>query len=92
VLRARNGAPSQALRRYPRTTRRIQVAGNPLSTKDELLRDVWPGAQLSRSTRTLDSHACRLRHKLRAQGDRYLETLWGVGYRLTSPDPARTRP
>ena len=61
-------------------------------TKDELLGDLWPGAQLARSTRTLDSHACRVRRKLRAQGDRYLENLWGVGYRLTSPDPARTRP
>jgi DNA-binding response OmpR family regulator len=71
-----------------------KLASDParVFTKDELLRHLWPGAQPSRSTRTLDSHACRLRHKLRAQGDRYLENLWGVGYRLTSPDPARTRP
>ena len=33
-------------------------------------------------TRTLDSHACRLRAKLRSQGDRYVVNVWGVGYRL----------
>jgi DNA-binding response OmpR family regulator len=63
--------------------------GTYVFTKDELLRDIWPGTGLARSTRTLDSHACRLRRKLRAQGDTYLENLWGVGYRLTSPAPAR---
>lgn len=34
------------------------------------------------STRTLDSHACRLRHKLGAHGDRFVVNVWGVGYRL----------
>ena len=34
------------------------------------------------TTRTLDSHACRLRHKLGAHGDRYVVNVWGVGYRL----------
>ena len=34
------------------------------------------------STRTLDSHACRLRQKLARDGDRYLVNVWGVGYRL----------
>ena len=34
------------------------------------------------STRTLDSHACRLRHKLGVNGDRYVVNVWGVGYRL----------
>jgi DNA-binding response OmpR family regulator len=68
-----------------------KLASDParVFTKDELLRDLWPGAQLARSTRTLDSHACRLRHKLRAQGDAHLENVWGVGYRLTSPPCAR---
>ena len=33
-------------------------------TKEELLRDVW-GFKLMGSTRTLDSHASRLRRKLR---------------------------
>ncbi len=53
-------------------------------TKDELLRTLW-GYRTSSSggsTRTLDSHACRLRQKLARDGDRYLVNVWGVGYRL----------
>lgn len=50
-------------------------------TKEELLRDVW-GFRTLGNTRTLDSHACRLRHKLGADGDRFVVNVWGVGYRL----------
>jgi DNA-binding response OmpR family regulator len=50
-------------------------------TKQELLRDVWGFRSLG-TTRTLDSHACRLRHKLGRGGDRYVVNVWGVGYRL----------
>jgi DNA-binding response OmpR family regulator len=50
-------------------------------TKEELLRDVWGFRSLG-TTRTLDSHACRLRHKLGAHGDRFVVNVWGVGYRL----------
>jgi DNA-binding response OmpR family regulator len=32
-------------------------------------------------TRTLDSHACRLRRKLSADG-RFVVNVWGVGYCL----------
>jgi DNA-binding response OmpR family regulator len=50
-------------------------------SKDELLRSLW-GFRAHSSTRTLDSHACRLRQKLARDGDRYLVNVWGVGYRL----------
>jgi DNA-binding response OmpR family regulator len=50
-------------------------------TKEELLRTIW-GYRSIGTTRTLDSHACRLRHKLGAYGDRYVINVWGVGYRL----------
>jgi DNA-binding response OmpR family regulator len=50
-------------------------------TKEELLRTVW-GFRAMGSTRTLDSHACRLRQKLGVAGDRYVLNVWGVGYRL----------
>ena len=50
-------------------------------TKEELLRDVWGFRSLG-STRTLDSHACRLRAKLRVHGDEFVVNVWGVGYRL----------
>jgi len=51
-------------------------------TKEELLRDVW-GFKLMGSTRTLDSHASRLRRKLTDSGRRWIVNVWGVGYRLT---------
>jgi DNA-binding response OmpR family regulator len=51
-------------------------------TKEELLRDVW-GFKLMGSTRTLDSHASRLRRKLSPSGRRWVINVWGVGYRLT---------
>lgn len=51
-------------------------------TKDELLRDVW-GFRSRGRTRTLDSHASRLRRKLcREPGDHFVVNVWGVGYRL----------
>jgi DNA-binding response OmpR family regulator len=51
-------------------------------TKEELLREVWGYRALGR-TRTLESHASRLRKKLRvADDDRYIVNVWGVGYRL----------
>src|SRR5687767_5976869 len=50
-------------------------------TKEELLRNVWGFRSLG-ATRTLDSHACRLRQKLALHGDRYVVNVWGVGYRL----------
>jgi DNA-binding response OmpR family regulator len=53
-------------------------------TKQELLRTIWGHRSLG-TTRTLDSHACRLRQKLGAHGDRYVVNVWGVGYRLTDP-------
>ncbi len=53
--------------------------------KDELLRNVWGFRSLGR-TRTLDSHASRLRRKLNNGGDpRYVANVWGVGYRLVAP-------
>jgi DNA-binding response OmpR family regulator len=51
-------------------------------TKEELLREVWGFRALGR-TRTLESHASRLRKKLRVDcEDRYVVNVWGVGYRL----------
>jgi DNA-binding response OmpR family regulator len=50
-------------------------------TKAELLRDVW-GYRTLGTTRTLDSHACRLRTKLGTEGDTFVVNVWGVGYRL----------
>jgi DNA-binding response OmpR family regulator len=50
-------------------------------TKEELLRDVWGYRSMGR-TRTLDSHASRLRRKLDPKHARFVFNCWGVGYRL----------
>jgi two-component system phosphate regulon response regulator PhoB len=58
--------------------------------KQELLESVW-GYRSSGATRTLDSHASRLRQKLSAVAtDRsYISNVWGIGYRLVAiEDPA----
>jgi len=61
----------------------LALAAEPtrVFTKEELLRDVW-GFRSMGTTRTLDSHACRLRHKLGLAGDHFVVNVWGVGYRL----------
>lgn len=51
-------------------------------TREELLRGVW-GFQSLVPTRTLDSHASRLRRKLADRGaPGMIVNVWGVGYRL----------
>ncbi len=59
------------------------LAGDPtrVFTREELLRGVW-GFRAMGTTRTLDSHAFRLRQKLNGAGDRFVVNVWGVGYRL----------
>jgi DNA-binding response OmpR family regulator len=62
----------------------VKLATQPMRvfTKDELLRDVWGFRSLGR-TRTLDSHASRLRRKLAGAGaEDCVLNVWGVGYRL----------
>jgi DNA-binding response OmpR family regulator len=47
-----------------------------------LLRQVW-GHTHGGHTRTLDSHACRLRKRLADAGaEGLVHTVWGVGFRL----------
>ena len=65
----------------------VQLAGAPdrVFSKRELLRSVW-GDQCYVATRTVDSHACRLRRKLVGADahspGRWVINVWGVGYRL----------
>ena len=62
----------------------VKLASEParVFSKEDLLRDVWGFPPVCR-TRTLDSHASRLRRKLAAAGaDGYVLNTWGVGYRL----------
>jgi DNA-binding response OmpR family regulator len=68
----------------------VHLAREPerVFTKSELLRDVW-NYRVAGRTRTLDSHASRLRRKLRETGSEatLVENVWGVGYRLLGATP-----
>src|SRR6476469_403684 len=55
-------------------------------SKQELLEQVW-GFKSPGRTRTLDSHASRLRQKLAACSDRaWIANVWGHGYRVCAPE------
>jgi two-component system phosphate regulon response regulator PhoB len=75
------GQPVQLAAKEFALLRTLAAAPTRVFTKEELLRDVW-GFRARGATRTLDSHACRLRQKLRTHGDDYVINVWGVGYRL----------
>jgi DNA-binding response OmpR family regulator len=62
----------------------VKLASDPdrVFTREQLLRDVWgyPGVS---ATRTVESHASRLRVKLAAVGlEAWVVNVWGVGYKL----------
>jgi DNA-binding response OmpR family regulator len=66
----------------------VTLASDPLRvfTRQELLRHVWGYRTPSR---TVDSHAYRLRRKLSAHPERLIINVWGIGYRLCDPVTAR---
>jgi DNA-binding response OmpR family regulator len=67
----------------------LATAPTTVFTKQELLRAIWGYRSVSR-TRTIDSHACRLRGRIAELTDTpYVLNEWGVGYRLTLPLFAR---
>ena len=62
----------------------LKLASDPdrVFTREQLLRDVWgyPGFA---PTRTVESHASRIRCKLEAAGlEGWIVNIWGVGYKL----------
>jgi len=58
----------------------VQHAGQ-IVPRDVLLLQVW-GYGVEIRTRTLDVHVRRLRKKLGAYADQYIETIFGIGYRF----------
>lgn len=50
-------------------------------TRQELLCDIWGHGPATR-TRTLDSHAARLRKRLAGSHEKFVHCVWGIGYRL----------
>jgi DNA-binding response OmpR family regulator len=62
----------------------VKLATDPdrVFTRAQLLRDVW-GYPTFSASRTVESHASRLRVKLAAAGlDDWVVNVWGVGYKL----------
>ena len=68
-----------------------ELASDPtrVFTKQQLMHAVW-GYHDSGRSRTLDSHAARLRAQLKAAGaDGLIKNVWGAGYALHSGQPGR---
>jgi two-component system phosphate regulon response regulator PhoB len=54
-------------------------------SREQLLDDIW-GFDYFGDTRTVDSHVARLRTKLGDWGNKYLKTVYGVGYKIQESD------
>lgn len=70
----------------------VELARRPgvVFSRERLLQDVW-GYDFFGDSGTIDVHVRRLRAKLNddSQNPRFIETVWGVGYRLKEqPRPA----
>lgn len=76
-----NGEPVELSKKEFGLLRALATEPTRVFTREELLRGVW-GFRSMGTTRTLDSHAFRLRKKLSAAGGRFVVNVWGVGYRL----------
>ena len=72
---------SSCRRRSSRCCARSPPSPRGCSRRRSCCAGVW-GFRALGATRTLDSHACRLRQKLGVHGERYVVNVWGVGYRL----------
>jgi DNA-binding response OmpR family regulator len=76
-----HGTPVDLSKKEFALLRALAAEPTRVFTREELLRGLWGYATVGR-TRTLDSHAYRLRHKLEGRGERFVVNVWGVGYRL----------
>jgi DNA-binding response OmpR family regulator len=76
-----DGEPVQLSSKEYALLRALATEPTRVWTKEELLRSVW-GFKSFGVTRTLDSHACRLRKKLNVNGCSFVINVWGIGYRL----------
>jgi DNA-binding response OmpR family regulator len=76
-----NGEPVHLSKKEFALLRALAQDPTRVFTREELLRGVWGFRSLG-STRTLDSHAARLRKKLGGPAGGFIVNVWGVGYRL----------
>ena len=80
------GAPLHLSKKEYGLLRTLASEPTRVFTREELLQGVW-GFKTVVPTRTLDSHASRLRRKLSRGDNRYVVNVWGVGYRLVDAVP-----
>lgn len=76
-----NGEPIHLSKKEFALLRALAEDPTRVFTREELLRGVWGFRSLG-ATRTLDSHAARLRKKLGGTAGGFIVNVWGVGYRL----------
>lgn len=62
------------------------LAANPdqVFTRAQLLDQVWDSSTEWQDPATVTVHVRRLRNKLGGEPERWIQTVWGVGYRFTS--------
>jgi DNA-binding winged helix-turn-helix (wHTH) protein len=75
------GQPVALRRREFELLRFLACYPNRVFRREELLREVW-GTGFRGSSRTVDVYIRRLRERLGAFGQRHLQTVRGVGYRM----------
>lgn len=83
-----NGAPVKLPKKEFALLQVLASDPTRVFTREELLRTVW-GFRALCETRTLDSHACRLRNKLSCEDTRFVVNVWGVGYCLVQGSSVR---
>lgn len=55
-------------------------------TRREILSEIWDSGYAATATRTIESHASRIRVKLTtANAPGFVRNVWATGYALTSP-------
>jgi DNA-binding response OmpR family regulator len=80
LVRLDSAAVNLTHKEYSLLALMVQHAGE-IVPREALLLRVW-GYGTDIRTRTLDVHIRRLRKKLGVYADRYIETIFGIGYRF----------
>jgi DNA-binding winged helix-turn-helix (wHTH) protein/tetratricopeptide (TPR) repeat protein len=81
----RRGAPVALSPKESAVLRLLAAAGGAVVDKDTLVARVWAGAVVGDASLARCVHHLRQRLGRRADGEDFIETLYGRGYRMTAP-------
>jgi DNA-binding winged helix-turn-helix (wHTH) protein len=81
----RRGAPVALSPKESAVLRLLAAAGGAVVDKDTLVDRVWAGAVVGDASLARCVHHLRQRLGRRADGEEFIETFYGRGYRLTAP-------